>query len=74
MTRSEMLDAVKRVFKMEDAEAEVDRIVVFFDEAVPNANVIDMPFWPDAERTPEQIVDEVLRCQQVYTTGNASEK
>lgn len=72
MTRSEMIDAVKRVFDMEESEEEIDVLVSRLKSEVPHAKISDMIFWPDVERTPEQIVDEALRRQRTYGAGNAT--
>ncbi len=66
MNRLEMVNAVKRLNIADGTEAELDLILHHLVNAAPNSAISDLIYYPDAERTPEQIVDEALRREKEY--------
>jgi len=60
MTRQELIDLVRRIMRLEAKGATLDEWVWQLVQNVPHPGVSDMIFWPDRERTAEEIVDEAL--------------
>jgi hypothetical protein len=60
MTREELIDLVGRIMRLEAKGSELDEWVWQLIQNVPQPHVSDMIFWPDRERTPEEIVDEAM--------------
>jgi hypothetical protein len=60
MTREELIDLVGRIMRLEAKGSAMDAWVWQLVQNVPHPHVSDMIFWPDKERTPEEIVDEAL--------------
>lgn len=66
MTRSEMVDAVKRLFAADGDEDELDQLLDRLVRAVPHANVSDLIYYPEKDRDEERIVDEALRREHAH--------
>lgn len=60
MTRSEMIRAVHKLMEGDASDDELDSLPLEIDRAAPGARITDMIYYPDKDRTPEQIVDEAL--------------
>ncbi len=70
MTRSEMVRAVERLFVADGSEADLYELRQQLTMVVPHANISDLIYYPDQERTEEQIVDEALRREQEYVLNS----
>ena len=66
MSRSEMVELATKVFNIDGSDDEIDAALFRLKSMVPHGNISDLIFYPDAERTPEQIVDEALRREKEY--------
>ncbi len=66
MTRSEMIDAARKVFAMDGTEDEINVLVYNLKLSAPHSKISDMIFYPDVERDAEQVVDEALRREKEY--------
>jgi len=60
LTRDELIELVTRILHLEAHGPELDEWVSQLIENVPHPKVSDMIFWPDKQRSAEQIVDEAL--------------
>jgi hypothetical protein len=60
LTRDELVELVRRIMRLEQTGTTLDEWVWKLRQNVPHPGVSDMIFWPDRERTAEQIVDEAL--------------
>lgn len=72
LSRSELIDLVRRIQRGEGTEEETQRMVRRFDESVPHPESTALIFWPDqqfgpdhGEPTPEQIVDRALAYKAI---------
>lgn len=74
MNRSEMIGAVKRLFVSDCSEEELDLLLGNLVKTTPHAGISDMIFYPDEERTPEQIVDEALRREREYAAETSPQR
>ena len=70
MTRSEMVRAVERLSVADGNEAELHELRQQLKMVLPHANISDLIYYPDQERTEEQIVDEALRREQEYVLNS----
>lgn len=50
-------------------EAERDAWIGRLDALVPQANISDLYFWGECERTDEEVVDEAVRRQKIWRSG-----
>jgi len=60
MTRDELVELVSKIMRLEETGKVLDEWVWQLKQNVPHPRVSDMIFWPDRERTAEEIVDEAL--------------
>jgi hypothetical protein len=60
MTRDEMVRAVSKLMTGDASDAELDSLPLELDRAAPGSRITDLIYYPEVERTPEQIVDEAL--------------
>jgi len=75
MTRQELIDLVGRIMRLEAKGTTFDEWVWQLVQNVPHPGVSDMIFWPDRERTAEEIVDEALAWKPESTNvTNSSSK
>ena len=72
MTKAEMLDAVRRVQAVDGTDEEIDALVFRLRSALPHAGGSDMIFYPDAERSPEQVVEGALRRERAHAAKEAA--
>ncbi|WP_157218712.1 hypothetical protein [Flavisphingomonas formosensis] len=50
----------------EDPEQELDALINQLDELVPHANVSDLLFWGEREKTPDEVFDEAIRRELIW--------
>jgi hypothetical protein len=67
MTRDELVELVRKIMRLEQTGTVLDEWVWKLKQNVPHPGVSDMIFWPDKERTAEQIVDEALAWKSETT-------
>ncbi len=60
MTRDELVELVRKIMRLEQTGSVLDEWVWQLTQNVPHPRVSDMIFWPDKERSAEEIVDEAL--------------
>ena len=60
MNRTEMIQAVRKLMTGDCSDHELDSLPLELDRLAPGSRITDLIFYPDKERTPEQIVDEAL--------------
>jgi hypothetical protein len=68
MTRDELVELVGRIMRLEAKGTVLDGWVQQLIRSVPHPRVCDMIFWPDKERTAEEIVDEALAFKSEKTS------
>lgn len=61
MDRTKMIQVVQRIFLGDGSEEEINHLLHSLINALPNANVSDMIYYPDQRRSAEELVDEALR-------------
>ena len=61
MTRAEMIEAVNSLLQVQGSEEEQSDTLFRLKECLPGAMISDLIFYPECERTTEEIVDEALR-------------
>jgi hypothetical protein len=66
MTREELVDLVGRIMRLEASGATLDQWVWQLTQNLPHAS--DMIFWPDKERTAEEIVEDALAWGHTHGT------
>lgn len=69
MTRDELLQAVQRLWDFEQgpgSEAERDAMISALDRAVPHADISDLIYYGERDRTHEEIVDEALVRERIW--------
>lgn len=69
MNRSDMIALVERLAAADGTEEELDGILDQLVNSAPNSMISDLIYYPDAERDPEQIVDEALRREEEHAAG-----
>lgn len=71
MTRSEMIDMVRRVQKLDGTENEIDALIGTLIRQVPHANISDLIHRPPnrIQLSAEEIVDEALRREAAWPTA-----
>ena len=60
MTRDRLVELVRKIMSLEQTGRVLDEWLWQLKQSVPHPRVSDMIFWPDKERTAEEIVDEAL--------------
>ena len=70
LTREELIDLVERIMNAEgDTQAEADRLVARFEDAVVHPEASGLIFWPDehfgGEPTAEEVVDRALEYRPI---------
>jgi hypothetical protein len=50
-------------------EAAVDAWIDRAEELVPQANLSDLYFWGERQRTDEEVIDEAVRRQKIWSSG-----
>jgi hypothetical protein len=60
LTRDELVSLVGRIMRLEETGRILDEWVWELKQNVPHPHVTDMIFWPDKDRTADEIVDEAL--------------
>lgn len=66
MNRLSMVDAIRRLFTADGTEEELDQLLDRLVQAVPHADISDMIYYPDQDRSAEQIADEALRREREH--------
>lgn len=69
MTREELLRAVQRLCDFEQgpgSETERDAVLSALDQAAPHADISDLIYYAERERTNEEIVDEALLRERIW--------
>jgi len=65
LNRLEMIEAVRRLFVADGTEEELHQLLGQLDLAAPYSNISDLIYYPDQNRTPEQIVDVALAARPI---------
>lgn len=60
MNREELVALVLKITQAEGSEAEIDRMIELLEQNVPHPAVSDLVFYPDSDRTADEIVDRAL--------------
>jgi hypothetical protein len=63
MTWPEMVANVKRLLTADGTEAELDALLAQLMEALPDGGILDLIYYPDKERTAEDIVNAAILQQ-----------
>ena len=66
MTRTELIASVKRLTSLSGSEQELDDLAYQLKLALPYGNISDMLYYPDKDRTEEEIVDEAIRREAAH--------
>jgi hypothetical protein len=69
MTREELIEGLRAIERPPASERERNRLILTLDRAVPHASISDLIFYPDKERSHEEIVDEAFLREQLWATG-----
>ena len=72
MTRSEIIELVRRVIDAAGNEEELDACISAVSAAVPHPRWTDLIFFDDRELSPEEVVEEALayRAIRSYVRAN----
>jgi hypothetical protein len=70
MTRDQLVDLVSKIMRLEETGDILDEWVWQLKQNVAHPRVSDMIFWPDKQRTAEQIVDEALAWDPATDSKN----
>jgi hypothetical protein len=68
MTRENLIDAIQRLAKAR-ADAETEAALSRLNEIAPHANISDLMFYCERDRTHEQIADEALLRERIWAEG-----
>ncbi len=60
-----MIKAVERLFAADGTEEELNQLVCQLDLAAPNSTISNLIYYPDKDRTAEEIVDLALSAQPI---------
>jgi len=60
MTRAELIQAVVKLTTGRATDDELDALPLALDRAAPGSRITDLIYYPDRDRTPEEIVDLAL--------------
>lgn len=55
-----MIEAVRRLSVADGTEEELDQLINQLEMAAPHSKISNLIYYPDQDRTPEQIVDAAL--------------
>jgi hypothetical protein len=69
MTREELLESVRTLQRQQISEQERDRLILALARVVPHACISDLIFYPERERSLEEIVDEALLRERLWAQG-----
>jgi hypothetical protein len=75
MTRTELVEAVRRIVNADGAEHEIEALLEKVECHVPDPNVSDLIFYPPGgvELTPEEVVDIALAYEPLPLAAARSE-
>jgi hypothetical protein len=65
MTKSELIDLVKRIIAAQGTEEEIDGLITLLEQSVPHPRVSDLIYYPEREMTAEEIVDAALSYRPI---------
>ena len=74
LSREELIKLVSSLMEGEGTEEEVDHKIDLLEGSLSHPHVSNMIFWPDQERTPEEIVDIALAYEPPALPAPSKEK
>lgn len=60
MTKTELIELVRRVVEAEGTEEEIDRCIELVSSSVPHPSWTDLIYYDTRELTPEEVVEAAL--------------
>ena len=60
MTKSELINLVRRVVEADGTESELDEYIQLVSRSVPHPRWTDLMYYNTRELTPEEVVEEAL--------------
>ena len=70
MPPEEMIEAINELDREPLSERRRDAPINSLIAAAPHARISDLIYYPDQDRTPEEIVNEALRRENEWRAGN----
>jgi hypothetical protein len=75
LSRKELINLVQKIMNCEGTEQEIDKWLEIAQDSVPHPNLSDLIFYPDRERTPEEIIEIALAYKpSLFLITSESEK
>ena len=72
MTREELIQAIGALENHRLPELERDRLLLALVRAVPHASISNLIYYPERDRSQEQIVEEALLRERLWADGGDS--
>jgi len=69
MTREELLKGVRTLERQQISEQERDRLILALTGVMPHACISDLIFYPERERSSEEIIDEAFLRERLWAQG-----
>ncbi|MEZ6000408.1 hypothetical protein [Hyphomonas sp.] len=70
LTKSEIVDVLKRIAEAND-DVYSDYYLRLLERSFPYADITDVIYWPDRERTSEEVAEEILHRKSLFEAGGS---
>lgn len=65
MTRTELINLVRKIIECEGTESEIDEMINLLKKNIQYPDLINLIYWNEEELTPEQIIDTALNYKPI---------